>query len=810
MKVPLNWILELCPVDADIEKVAQLFTQSGSEVENIEKFSDRFSGVVVGEVTEVIPDNPSAGMTRCTVEFGGKTAQVLSRAPKIEVGALYPFAPVGATLFGGKTIREIEFEGVKSEGMLCSGVEIGLGEPKDRLLQISAGTKVGADVLKLLRWNDVVFEFEITPNRPDCYGVLGLARELSALTGVPLADEHHMPIQSGAEAMDFVGIELKDIPGCPRYTARIIENVKIGPSPLRIMGRLSASGIRPINNIVDATNYVMLLLSHPLHAFDYDRLNADRIIVRSAEEGEIFITLDGEERKLNKGHVLIATPDRAVAVGGIMGGQDSEVTDSTTRILLESAYFNPRRIRRASRQLGLSTESSVRFERGVDPNGAARANDECASLISFTAGGEVRRGIVDAYPEPIEPLQVKLTDDRIESVLGVQIPEKTYSRYLTALGIEKTPKGLWKIPTFRPDITREIDLVEEIGRLYCYDNIEPSLRGAGPIPARLPAESKLERKLAAILPGLGFTEIMSDPLGKAKEYEPFADTPLSELENPISTDYDRLRPAILPSLLIAASFNLNHEAESVRLYEFDKVCTVENGEHIEKYSLGLLMTGLASKVSWDTPERQTDIFDFKGIIEALLDALGIGALSVIPAKAAIQVGKGDGSSNCTLEPADNPSFAKSESFNILTPDSRIIGKMGRIAPEIAIKFDIDIPVFGAEIPAKSLIPAVSRVPQLKPIPRFPSTRRDVALIVDSTIPVGELLDFAKAHGSDMAESVFLFDIYEGNPIPQNKKSVGISAIFRDPKKTITDEDANTLHSQMVAALVKKFNAEIRK
>ncbi|RKZ31775.1 phenylalanine--tRNA ligase subunit beta [bacterium] len=789
MKIPLKWLLELCPVDDDAEKIARLLTLSGTEVEDIIDFSGSFSGIVVGEVIEVRPDDPTPGMSRCTVDFGGgETAQVLSRAPNIKTGSLYPFAPAGARLFGGKEIRIVEFEGVKSEGMLCSGVEIGLGEPKDRLLEIPAGTKVGADVLKLLRWDDVVFEMEVTPNRPDCYGVLGLARELSALTQVPITDEHHIPVETGAQAAEFISIELKDTVGCPRYTARIIENIEVGHSPLRIIGRLAASGIRPINNVVDATNYVLLLLSHPLHAFDYDKLKSKKIVVRSAKKGEKFVTLDNEERTLDEGHLLIATPDRAVAIAGVMGGLDSEVDENTTRILLESAYFDPRRIRRTSRHLGLVSESSIRFERGVDPNGAARASDECASLIAFTAGGEVRKGMVDAYPKPIEPLTVELSEKKVEATIGIKIPEKTYSKYLEALGIKKLQKGRWQVPTYRPDITREIDLVEEVGRLDCYDRLKPVLRGGGPIPARLPDEVKLERKLARILPGLGFTEVMCDSLGKKRDFEPFIEKGISEIANPISDDYRYLRPSILPGLLKVASYNLNRGAESVRIYEYDKVHWPEKGEQSERYSLGVLMAGLKEPVGWDKGEIRVDIFDFRGVVEAVLDSLGVEYL---------------------IEPDTGKLFADNVSLAIKSPNGKVLGRFGQIELRIAEIFDIEISVFGLEMPAESLLKAVKRIPQFGGIPKFPSTRRDVALIVESEIPAGEILKIARAHCSDKLEKVFIFDIYEGAPIPEGKKSVGLASIFRDPEKTITDEEASELHEKMVEALAKKFKAEIR-
>jgi len=787
MRIPLKWLLELCPCDYETNIIADLLTMSGTEVEDIEDLSVRFSGVVVGEIVEVFADDPLPGMFRCSVDYGeGRRAQVLSRAPNIEAGKLYPFAPIGATLFGGKKIDLIEFEGVLSEGMLCSGVEIGLGDPKDKLLEIASGTRVGADILELLRWDDVAFEMEVTPNRPDCYGVLGLARELSALSGIPLADEDHFPIQTGADVAGIIKIDIRDAIGCPRYTARIIENIKIGPSPMRIVGRLSACGIRSINCVVDATNYVMLMLSHPLHAFDLDKLGTDTIVIRNAIDGEKFVTLDGEERTMRSDYLMIATPERAIAIAGVMGGRDSEVDANTTRLLLESAYFDPRRIRRASRQLDLITDSSVRFERGVDPNGTVRAADECASLINFSARGEVRKGFLDAYPKRIEPVELPISNKKIFSVLGLEIPEKKYANYLTALGLEKSDSG-WIVPTFRPDLNREIDLVEEIGRIHGYDKIEPNLRGAGPIPPKIPDLVKLGRKINALMPGLGFTEAQSDSLGRKRIYEAFCEE-LVELDNPISEDYRYMRPSIIPSLLSSAIYNLNRNANTIRLYEYDKAYRLDGGESKEEYRLGAIMAGRNDNSGWYSSDESVDIFDFKGSITALFDALGVV---------------------CNFDPVDSRFYAIGKAFNIIDSTGVVLGSAGLITDEIASLFKLEIPVFSFELSAERLASHVSGIKKYRGLPKYPSTRRDVALIVDRKIPAGELLNEARKHSSDALENVFIFDLYEGKPIPEGKKSVGIAATFRSPKATITDEEANNLHEKMITGLLGKYAATIR-
>ena len=784
MKLPLKWLLELCPYDGSPEEIAKLLTESGSEVEDIQRLSDRFSGVVVGEIKELSTDDPLPGMFRCTVEYGAnKRAQVLSRAPNLRVGGRYPFAPAGAILFGGKKIGVVEFEGVPSEGMLCSGVEIGLGYPKDELLALPAETPIGGDVLDLLGWNDYAFELEITPNRPDCYGILGLARELSALTGVPVADEHRVPVQGGKEASEFIKIELEDRSGCPRYTARIVEGIDVGPSPLWIMGRLSACGVRPINNVVDATNYVMLMLSQPLHAFDLDKLDSDTIVVRSARDGEIFTTLDGEKQKLSRDHLVIATPDRALAIAGVMGGLDSEVTETTKRILIESAYFDPRRVRKAAQQLGLSTESSIRFERGVDPNGVVRASDECAALI----GGEVCRGIVDVYPEPIEPLRVKLSSEKIRDVIGIDIPEKVYGKQFSALGFERMEDS-WVIPTFRPDITREIDLVEEAGRLYGYHNLEAALHGAGPIPASFSDEDLTRRDVGGVLRGLGFDEIMSDTMGRETDYAPFSDREFVRLENPVSNDYAIMRTMLIPGLLRIAGYNLNRGSEAIRLYEMDKVFFSRDDEYREEHSLGIVMAGSLVPEGWSSDGRSVDFFDLKGVVEQLLETQHASFTSTI---------------------SDVDGFAPKKALELrFANGSR--GVVGMISPRLAKRFDIDIPIYAAEMPASALGKNRAKIVQFVETPRFPSTRRDVALIVDSSIPAGEILEFARSNRPDKLERIFIFDVYEGSALGKGKKSVGLAAIFRDADGTITDKEANDLHGRLVDTIVERYKAEIRR
>ncbi len=788
MKLPLKWLLELCPIEFNPERIAKLLTESGSEVEEIQDFSSRIAGVVVGRVAEIVENTPLPGMTKCMVDYGaGAPAQVLSRAPGIKLGAKYPFAPIGARLFGGKTIGVAEFEGVASEGMLCSGVEIGLGEPKDRLLELRADEPLGGDISKLLGWDDFVLELEITPNRPDCYGILSLARELSALTGAPLVDSRKLPLQTGNEASEAIKIRLEDSAGCPRYCARVVEGVEIGPSPLFVMGRLLACGVRPINNIVDATNYIMMFLSHPLHAFDLDKLGSDTIVVRSAAEGEAFVTLDGEKRTLNRNNLMIATPSRALAVAGVMGGKDSEVDASTQRILIESAYFNPRRIRASSRGLGLVTESSLRFERGADPNGAARAVDECSAMMNELAGGVVRRGIVDEYPEPIEPLEIKLSPQKVASVIGVKIPEEDYSPALKALGFERTAKG-WIAPTFRPDVTREIDLVEEVGRLYGYGNLEPSLRAAGPVSARNTEENIVAAKIGELLRANGFFEVMSDTMAKEADFKPLFKGDFVRLENPISSDFAVMRPLLVPNLLRIAGFNLNRESSSIRLYEIDKIYRKVGGDFIEGKSVGLVAGGAANSESWSAAPRNIDFFDLKGVIEALAESLCL---------------------ELSMKPANIEGLADGKALEIVFPECES-GFAGLIDPALAGRFDIEIPIFSAEFPLEAFVSARREIKKFAGLPRFPSTRRDVALIVDSAVPAGEILDFAMKNFPAKLERAFIFDVYEGKSVEAGKKSVGLAAIFRDGEATITDIEANELHSALVEGLLKRFSARIRK
>ncbi len=788
MKASYKLLSELLDFPYSPEELAEKFTLTGTEVEAIEYPREWISDIVIAEIIEVRENTPRNGLSTCVVSCGDKKHTTITGAPDVEVGIKAAFAKPGAKIFGGQKIGTAEINGAKSEGMLCSGVEVGIGFPKDRLLKIPDDAPIGADLKKLFGWNDeTIYEMEVTPNRPDCYGHFGLAREIAAILGkiwepqIPKID--NVIDQNG-------GISVKILTDkCPRYIGRLIEGIKIAPSPMWLAGRLAALGTRPINNIVDITNYAMLLTGQPIHAFDEAKLGRE-IIVRQAQNGEKMFTLDDVERKLSDDVMVIATPKYPVAAAGIMGGNNSEVDERTKNIIVEVAYFDPITVRRGSKYLGLSTESSTRFEKGTDPNAPPKVSDIVAEMAKKFAGAEKIYKTIDEYPRPIEPIKITLTDEKVKRLVGVEIPRKDCRKILVGLGFDISSENAggttYEVPTFRPDVMREIDLVEEVGRIYGLWNIPAQLRAQGPLPPKIPVEIRLKRFFEDILPGLGYRYAMTDPLGKAEILKMFAEKPLVEISNPLSEDFPAMRPNPLPSLLAAAARNLNRGMRSIRLFEVDNGYS-DNGEYFEEMYLAIVGGGFRYPVEWGLPDAPFDFFDMKGTIETLAEIFKI---------------------EFRFEQY-YANFAEENAYLKIIANGDEIGCVGTFAKKLWAQFDLRSPVHFALLKIAPLIPFFTKPPEYEKFSRFPAIERDVALIVDENIPAQKLLDAAKNFAPD-AEKIGLFDMYRGKPIPAGKKSLGLFFIFRSVEKTLTDEDVNEMFEKIVQKLCDKFDAEIRK
>src|SRR5688572_8459780 len=616
MKITLNWLKDYVDFSGTPEDLRERLTMLGLEVEGMQKLGGEFQGIVVAEVLTCDKHPNADKLTVCRVADGQGERQIVCGAKNFKVGDKVPLILPGATLPGEQpmTIKAGKIRGVESQGMMCSPQELGLASDAEGLLILPGDAKVGQPFAEHLgrAGSDVIYDLEVTPNRPDLNSLIGIAREISAVTGNPLKLPNPGPPEQGEPAEKFIRVRIENPDLCPRYTARVIHGVKVGPSPAWLRERLECLGVRSISNVVDVTNYVMLEIGQPLHAFDYHLLSTPEIIVRNAAEGEPFTTIDGQKRVLTSEMLVIADSKRAIAVAGVMGGQNTEINERTVDVLIESAYFKPQNIRRTSKKLDLRTESSYRFERGCDPNVAEWASRRAAQLILETAGGRLARGVVDAYPAPINPVEITLRHEKAAQLLGIELSAKQNSDYLKSLELELISDSKVRVPTFRVDLKREIDLIEEITRIHGIDKI-PATPPRGAIGAH--AYDAIQDQIAEarrLLIGLGLTEMQGQTLISDASAK-LASTELVQLENPLSSDMNVLRPSLVPGLLDALRHNVNHKNPDIALFEVGRVFFSSR----EERRVGLAVTGQRDPNFWSGEERDAkfDVYDLKGILE---------------------------------------------------------------------------------------------------------------------------------------------------------------------------------------------------
>ena len=625
MNVTIKWLKEYVDFDLSPEALADRLLMLGMEIESIKRLGEGLDRVVVGRINTVDKHPQADKLVLCNVDVGsGTDTQIVCGAPNAREGLVAPVALVGAQLPNGLTIRRAKIRGEESQGMLCSEQELNISDEASGLMELPGDTQIGTPIVEALGLDDVVLELEITPNRPDCLSMIGVAREISVVTGNPLRLPE-INIQSGmADTQNLTSVTIKDPDLCPRYAARVIRGVKIAPSPTWLQRRLETIGIGTINNIVDITNYVLMEYGHPLHAFDYHRLTENRIVVRRAKSNEKLKTIDAEERELTPDMLVIADAENPVALAGVMGGFDSEITDQTVDVLLESAYFYPPSIRKTSKALGMHTEASHRFERGADPEGVIPAINRAAQLIAETTGGEICSGIVDVYPGKQEAIDIKLRPERVNFVLGTEIEADQMRDILTRLGFTVSDAFEVTVPTFRPDVSQEIDLVEEIARVYGFDNIPTTLpRGDIPIPQVAPKEDLRERVKTYLLQ-CGMMEAMNYAFYHPDVFDRIrleSTDPLRQvvhIANPLSEDQSIMRTTLLPSLLANAQRNRNHQINDVQFFECSKVFipngTGEYPNEPERVA-GIIAGNLGAGVYGD-PLRPVDFFDIKGSSKA--------------------------------------------------------------------------------------------------------------------------------------------------------------------------------------------------
>jgi phenylalanyl-tRNA synthetase beta chain len=814
MKVTLNWLKQYVDFNWSPEELSERLTMLGIEVEGIQKLGGDFEGVVVAQVLTREKHPNADKLSLCRVNDGKGERQIVCGAQNFKAGDKVPLILPGNTLPAKPgeqplTIKVGKIRGVESQGMMCSPQELGLPDEVDGLLILREDAPVGQPFAEFLGRpaGDVVYDLEITPNRPDLNSVIGIAREIAAITGSSLklpdpAASLSRITHHASRAADLVSVRLDDPELCPRYTARVIQGVKIAPSPDWLKNTLEKVGVRSINNVVDVTNYVMLETGQPLHAFDYHLLakgngnGRPTIVVRRASEGEKFRTLDNQERTLTNQMLLIADETKAVALAGVMGGQNSEINLNTKDVLIESAYFKPQNIRATSKKLELRTESSYRFERGGDVNICDWASSRAARLILETAGGALAEGVVDAYPKPFEQRQIALRYAQTNALVGIEIPQAQQVQSLQKLGLEVVgPNGnshtnVFRIPSFRVDIKREIDLVEEVVRLYGVDEI-PSTPPRGAIGSN--AYDSIHDQIAdarRILTGLGLYEaqgqtLISDAAGKLA-----SGTAMIPLANPLSNDMNVLRPSLLPGLLDALRHNISHRNYDVGLFEIGRVFIQTETGPKEERRLAIALTGQRNPLFWSGAERdaKADIQDLKGIVEEFFDHFGMRS---------VNFSRRDQSTALLLESA-TISLGKFQ-----------LGEFGQLLPTLAKQYDLRDAVLLAELNLDVLLARRNTGKSFKPLPTQPAIRRDVAMLVSEATTHDAILQIVKQAKPANLESVELFDIFRGKNVPEGQKSLAYAFTYRNADRSLTDAEVNTAHDKLVGSFKDRLKAVVR-
>jgi len=820
MKVTLNWLKQYVDFNWSPEELTGRLTMLGLEVEGVQKISGAFDGIVVAQILTRDPVPGSDKLSVCKVNDGKSERTIIcgaqnhkpgDKVPLILPNFALPMKPGDKEPF---VIKERKVFGITSQGMMCSPQELGLPDQVDGLLILPGDAPVGKPFGEYLgrTGGDVVYDLEVTPNRPDLNSVIGIAREIAAVTGNPLKIPEIKISESKEKVSKYIAVIIEDnvVELCPRYTARVVENVKIGPSPDWLRSTLEKVGIRSISNVVDVTNYVMLETGQPLHAFDYHLVAGSRrgdetitnpdsykrtIVVRRAAASEKFKTLDNQERTLTNEMLLIADEQKGIALAGIMGGANTEINNATVDVLIESAYFSPVNIRRTSKQLGLRSESSYRFERGADAGICDWASRRAAQLILETAGGELADGGADVYPKPAEPKQITLHFSKTKDLLGIGISHSEQVSFLTKLGLtvtEQTP-GIctFKIPSWRVDLKREVDLIEEIGRLYGVEKIPATPpRGAigfNPFDAVYDQIAEARR----ILTGLGLNEAQGQTLIAKSEARSQKPEEIVSLANPLSSDMDVLRPSLLPGLIHSLRHNVSRKNYDVALFEIGRVFNSQNGAANEERRVAIALTGQCAQSFWSGAGRDAkfDVFDLKGLVEEFLEHFGLRGIAFI------------------RRAESTPLFL--ESATIALGGKLTLGEMGQLSPALAKKYDLRDAVFLAELNLDQLLARRNPAKSFKPLPQFPSIRRDVAMLVPEVTTHEAVLQTVRKTKPANLEAVELFDVFRGKNVPEGQKSMAYAFIYRSLEKTLTDAEVNAAHAKIVEAFKQNLGAAVR-
>ena len=812
MKILYGWVREYVDLDLTAAQAADRLVNAGIEVASVTPTAPDLAGVVVGEIEAIerqlgeyrapasrrpaAPADPSHRLMVCRVSTGRERFSVVCGAPNARVGVRAAFAPPGARLPGGRAIAAAKIRGAESQGMLCSERELGLGDEHEAgLLLLEPEAPLGRDLIEVLGLDDHVLEVEITPNRPDCLSVVGVARELAGLTGARFTAPAFKVAESGepVETLARVRLEAQDL--CRRFTGRVVSDLTVAPSPAWLAARLRMVGLRPISNVVDVTNYVMWEVGHPLHAFDHGTVGDATIVVRRATPDEHITTLDGQERRLDPSMLLIADPRRGLGIAGVMGGRDSEVSAATTRVLLEAAYFDPASVRRTSRALGLRTEAAYRFERGADIEAVVDASTRAAQLLGDVAGGVVARGMIDVYPDPRPRPRVRLRMERIRRVVGVAPSWETTRGILGGLGLpprddDPARQALEvEVPSFRRDIAMEDDLVEEVIRVWGFDRIPSTLPGGALRLVRQPETLRQAETVRHALVGAGLVEAVTyafaDP-ARALALRAPGDTPPIELRNPLAQDASLLRGHPLDGLLGVVAVNLRRQQPDVRVFEIARTYVAADGGPREPRWVAIALCGARRDAGWDVQAEPVDVHDAKGLAEHVLRAFGIEG---VPGAGGLG------------------GFEPDAHGALLAADGTVLAEFGEVAAAARAAFGIEAPVFGAAVSldAVAAVPVPARRYRL--LPRFPSVQRDVAFVIaDPGLTAAAVERAIRAEAGPLLRALTVFDVFR---LPDGGRSVGWRLTFQAEDRTLTDEEVNVIHERVTRRVSNELHITLR-
>ncbi len=815
MKISLNWLNDYLKTDLNIEEICKILTSIGLEVAGYEKFESikgGLKGLVIGEVKtcEAHPDSDHLHIT--TVDLGdGRLTPIVCGAPNVAAGQKVVVATIGTVLYDGDkefTIKKSKIRGQESQGMICAEDEIGVGKDHSGIIVLPADVKVGTPAAEYYRiTNDYVIEIDITPNRVDGASYLGVARDLTAYLKQKQTIDYTLPSVEAFKTDNHntpIAIEVARPEACRRYAGVCIEDVEVKESPEWLKTRLKAMGLNPINNIVDITNYVLFELGQPLHAFDKDRIKGNKVIIRSFPTGTKFITLDGTERSLHEDDLMVCNTEEPMCIAGVFGGLKSGITENTKNVFLESACFDPVFVRKTARRHGLNTDASFRFERGTDPNIVIYALKRAALLIREIAGGKISSEIIDIYPEPVKDFDVEISYAHVGRLIGKKLEPETIKNILKALEIKivkETPQGLsLQVPPYRVDVRREADVIEDILRIYGFNNIEvPAKVNSTLSYTHKPDDYRLKNTISDLLAANGFNEIMNNSLTKATYFEnleSYQPENTVMLANPLSSDLNAMRQTLLFGGLETIAYNINRKNNNLKLFEFGKAYTFHKKEeenHLKQYReenhLALFITGNKNIVSWNNKEEHTDFFTVKAFGELILKRLGF--------------------STDYLNIEENTQDILREGLDYKQSGKHLL-TLGVVSSKLLKKFDIEQEVYYADFSWENVLKALkNHLITFQPLPKYPSVKRDLALLLDKKVTFKEVKEIALRTEKNLLKSVCLFDVYEGEKLGKDKKSYAVSFILQDNEKTLTDKQIDKIMNKLIGVYQHLLGAEIR-